>query len=165
MASLPIVQFSLNGGELSPRMEARSDQNKRISGLSKCENWLPLTVGGVRRREGTVKAARCKVVADHPIKRIMPFRAGNDASYSLEFGHQYVRIFRNGLPITTDGPELIVNGGFNSNLSSWTDRYVGSGVSSWQTLSSEPCMKLEVFSDADVAAREQIIATVVGEKY
>lgn len=94
--NLPTIQWSLNGGELSPRMESRSDQNKRLSGLSKCENWLPLTIGGVRRREGSVFVARCKVIAGHTIYRSMAFRASNDASYVLELGYHYMRFYRNG---------------------------------------------------------------------
>lgn len=95
--NVAIIQHSLNGGEMSPRMEAREDQNKRQAGLYKSENWQPLTLGGVRRCDGSVFVAEAKIVADHPTKRLMGFRAGNNASYVLEFGHLYVRIYKDGI--------------------------------------------------------------------
>lgn len=101
--NLVTIQHSLNAGELSTRYQARHDQNKRLAGLAKCENWLPLTVGGVTRRPGSIYVATVKTVADHPIKIIRPFKASNEAAYALEFGHLYVRFYRNALPIFVSG--------------------------------------------------------------
>ena len=48
---LAIVNF--NGGEYSPKIDARSDTEKYVSGCRKLENMIPLIFGGVEKRPGT----------------------------------------------------------------------------------------------------------------
>ena len=45
--------LNLNGGEYTPKIDARSDVEKFASGLRKCENMIPTIFGGVTRRPGT----------------------------------------------------------------------------------------------------------------
>lgn len=97
------VQHSLNAGETSERYDARQDKNGRLAACALLKNWRPLTLGGVTRRPGMRYVATCKVVADRPLKRIIGFRAANDAAYIIELGHLYARFYRNGLPIYTSG--------------------------------------------------------------
>ena len=50
--TLKQTQFLFTKGEVGPYMEARADTNIYKSGLRKCENWLILPQGGLKRRPG-----------------------------------------------------------------------------------------------------------------
>ena len=58
MANISII--NLNGGEYTPRIDARADIEKYLSGCRKLENFIPLIYGPVERRPGTrfVKEAK-----------------------------------------------------------------------------------------------------------
>lgn len=102
-ANVNIIQHSLNAGEVSERYEARQDKPGRQAAVALAKNWQGLTLGGMTRRPGLMEVAECKVVADHPLKRIIGFRAANDAAYAIELGHLYARFYRDGLPIYVSG--------------------------------------------------------------
>lgn len=89
------TQHALNGGELSKRFEARQDQNKYQSGVAKGENWLPIVVGGLLRRFGSVFVAVTKFGADK-ISVLIRFVFNSEQAYMLEFGHFYVRFYKDG---------------------------------------------------------------------
>src|SRR5690242_19892652 len=97
--NITTIQHSLNAGEVSPRMEARQDQNKYLASCERMENFLPITLGGAYRRPGTRFVAECKSVADHPLKRLIPFTFSNTQAYVLEFGDEYIRFFKDGAPV------------------------------------------------------------------
>ena len=44
---------SFTAGELSPRMEGRTDFAKYFNGMTKCENFVVMPHGPVTRRPGT----------------------------------------------------------------------------------------------------------------
>jgi hypothetical protein len=95
------IQHSLNAGEVSPRMEARQDQNKYLASCERLENFLPVTLGGIYRRPGTRFVAEAKEVEGHPLKRLIPFTFSSEQAYVLEFGHEYIRFFKDGEPVMT----------------------------------------------------------------
>jgi hypothetical protein len=96
---------SLNGGEVSQRFEARQDQNKYLASTALCKNFIPLILGGIRRREGTVFVAKTKFSGQDTNKvRLMRFLFSTTQAYVMELGHLYVRFFRedangNGIPV------------------------------------------------------------------
>ena len=47
----PII--NLNGGEMSPKIDARADLEKYNYGCRTLENFLPLIYGPIERRPGT----------------------------------------------------------------------------------------------------------------
>jgi hypothetical protein len=100
--------FAMNGGEVSPRFEARQDQNKYLASLQTCVNFMPMIVGGIRRREGTIFVARTKFSgAENNKVRLIKFLVSSTQAYVCEFGDFYVRFFREG----TDGNGMqIMNG-------------------------------------------------------
>jgi hypothetical protein len=53
LAKTSIGIISLNAGELSPRLDARSDLSKYSAGCRILENFIPLPQGGAKRRPGT----------------------------------------------------------------------------------------------------------------
>ena len=82
---------SFNAGELSPRLEGRTDIAKYYSGCRIMENFLPKTYGGVTKRPGT------KYIADaNSTKvRLVSFEFSTEDAYVIEMGSGYMRFFRN----------------------------------------------------------------------
>lgn len=84
---------SFSKGELSPLLEGRPDLAAYFEGCATLENWWLLRQGGVTRRPGLRYIDQVK---DHTRDAILiPFEANVEQAYMLEFGHLYVRIYRN----------------------------------------------------------------------
>jgi hypothetical protein len=115
---------SFNAGELSPRLQARTDFNKYASGLERCENLIPLPEGGVMRRPATRYVAG---VADHSVRsRLRPFKFSTTQAYMLELADRLFRFFRNqGQIVVANTDAAISNGTFTSNITDWDDRSTG----------------------------------------
>lgn len=92
------IQTALNGGELSPKLYARTDLAKFEAGAALLRNFMVDFRGGVNNRPGTKFIAACKNVAG--AKRLIPFTVSTDAAYVLEFGELYVRVYLLGALVT-----------------------------------------------------------------
>ena len=84
---------TFNGGELSPRMAARTDQQKYAAGCSRLENFLPTVQGPLIRRGGTMYVNEVNNSANRTW--LVPFTHKVTQSFQLEFGDQYIRFFTN----------------------------------------------------------------------
>lgn len=89
-----VISRSFAGGEISPALYARADLVKYATGLRTCKNFAVARHGGVFNRPGTQFIGDVKNFFDAP--RLIPFIFNADQTYILEFGDQYMRIFRNG---------------------------------------------------------------------
>lgn len=85
---------SFNAGELSPKLEGRTDISKYYSGCRTLENFLVLTYGGATRRPGTAFIAEVKTSSE--VTRLIQFEFSTVQAYILEFGNLYIRFYRNG---------------------------------------------------------------------
>lgn len=83
---------NFNGGELSPKLAARSDIGKYFSGCRTLENFIPLVEGGAIRLPGTYFVAEVK----HSDKatRVVEFHFSTVQAYVLEFGEKYIRFYK-----------------------------------------------------------------------
>ena len=92
---LPIT--NLNGGELSPFLDARIDIAKYNTGLQTLENFLILPYGGIMRRPGTEFMGEAKF----PDKRcrLFGFNFSTTTNFVLELGHLYCRFWSNGTQV------------------------------------------------------------------
>ncbi|MEE9351522.1 MAG: hypothetical protein V3U78_04625 [Thiotrichaceae bacterium] len=102
------IQTNFTAGELSPRLEGRVDIAKYFNGVIKLENMLIHPHGGATRRGGTKHISNGKVGEDKI--RLVPFQFSVEQAYVLEFGENYIRFFRDQMPIG--------GGGFSSDFSS-----------------------------------------------
>ena len=95
------INFALNVGEVSPRFEARQDKTEKYSSACRIlRNWLPVTMGGVKRREGFAYSAKAKYSGlENADVRLIDFRFSSTQAYMLEFGDFYVRFFKDGVPL------------------------------------------------------------------
>lgn len=94
MADLRAYQPAFTGGELSPALWARVDLAKYGSGLKSALNVFIHAHGGASNRPGFEFVGEVK---DSTKKtRLIPFQFNTEQSYILEFGHLYMRVYRNG---------------------------------------------------------------------
>lgn len=92
-ATIPLTSFT--GGEWSNRLHGRVDIEKYINSCEILQNMIIYPHGGVTRRMGLEYIGDAKL-AD---VRLIPFEYNREQAYVLEFGHNYIRYFRNGAQI------------------------------------------------------------------
>jgi hypothetical protein len=91
-ASPPFNNFT--AGELSPRLEGRTDVSKYFNGCKKLQNFIIHPHGGASRRPGTKYVNTVKASAN--FTRLIPFEFNVEQAYVLEFGNTYFRIHKDG---------------------------------------------------------------------
>lgn len=102
-------QLSYSGGELSPWMDARVDHPKYSSGCRQLQNMIALNQGGCTRRPGTIFKAKAKFQNTDIYQyatRLMPFQFSPTTSFTLEFGHNYIRFYSNQKRVTINSAPL-----------------------------------------------------------
>lgn len=85
---------AFNAGEVTPLLEARTDFEKFDNSCRTLQNMLVLTQGPVTRRPGTKYIAETKTSSN--ASRLLPFEFSKSDAYILEFGNEYMRVYRNG---------------------------------------------------------------------
>ncbi len=120
-------QTNFTSGEIGPYLASRTDLAQYENSASTLQNWIVRAQGGIIKRPGTVYVAAIKDSTKDA--RLIPFEYSNTDAYAIETGAGYFRFFRSGAPIASTA--AIVNGTFDSDVSSWTDADTGTGVSSW----------------------------------
>jgi hypothetical protein len=96
---------SFTAGEISPRLEGRVNLEKYREGLADLTNMVVHPHGGVARRPGTEFLGEVKTSANYT--RLIPFQFKTSDTYILEFGNEYMRVYRNGLQVLTGAPKTI----------------------------------------------------------
>ena len=118
---------SVNSGEFSPRMEARTDFAAYPNACKSARNVVLLPQGGMTRRPGTRYVAEVKTSAD--ATRLFPFTFNESTAYMLEHGDLYIRFYQNQTQTTVaDTDAAVSNGLFASNITGWDDRSTGSAA-------------------------------------
>lgn len=105
--------LSFTTGEVSPKIDARVDQEKYRSAMRQCLNLIPYKTGGVTRRPGTQYMGTAKfTVKDAGITcvALYKFQFSPSESFLLEFGHRYVRFYANGKQATIGAAANWVSG-------------------------------------------------------
>ena len=85
---------NFTGGELSPRLDGRTDLQKYYQGCKTLENMVVHPHGGATRRPGTQFISEVKTSAN--TTRIIPFEFSTTQTYILEFGNLYMRVHKDG---------------------------------------------------------------------
>lgn len=96
-------QDSFVRGEISPRLHARASLDLYRSALARCENFITLPHGGMRKRGGTYFAGQTK---NSGFERPIPFVFSEDQAYMLFFGDGYFRVYAYGGPVM-NGPAIV----------------------------------------------------------
>lgn len=89
---------SLNSGELTPLLDGRTDKEFYLAGAKLLENFIPQVQGPIIQRSGT---AYVKEIKDSSARAILiPWEFSTTDAYMLEFGNQYMRVYRNRALVT-----------------------------------------------------------------
>ena len=99
-------------GELSPKLDGRTELNKYFNGAKQLQNFLVLPQGGATRRPGTQFVSETKTSAN--TSRLIPFEFNVEQAYILEFGNNYFRIYRDGGQVTSGGSAVEVTTTYTS---------------------------------------------------
>ena len=92
MARVAVELTNFTGGELSPRLDGRTDLTKYTSGCATLENLIVYPHGSAARRPGSTFVAE---VADSDNKtRLIPFEFSTTQTYMLEFSNLKMRVFK-----------------------------------------------------------------------
>ena len=92
MARVALELTNFTGGELSPRLDGRTDLTKYTSGCSTLENLVIYPHGAAARRPGSTFVAE---VADSDNKtRLIPFEFSTTQTYMLEFSNLKIRFYK-----------------------------------------------------------------------
>lgn len=97
---------NFTAGELSPRLDGRTDVGKYFNGCKKLQNFVVHPHGGASRRPGTIFVREVKNSA-HNV-RLIPFEFNVTQTYVLEFGDQYFRIHKDGGTVVSSGSPIEV---------------------------------------------------------
>lgn len=106
MAKASPAFTNFTAGELSPRLDGRTDVGKYFNGCKKLQNFVVHPHGGASRRPGTIFVREVKNSA-HNV-RLIPFEFNVTQTYVLEFGDQYFRIHKDGGTVVSSGSPVEV---------------------------------------------------------
>lgn len=85
---------AFSAGELSPDMYGRYDVDKYGTGCMIMKNWVIMAQGGAYKRPGTRFVAQGGKEAT--AIRLIPFEFSTIQAYVLEFGDEYMRVYKDG---------------------------------------------------------------------
>lgn len=95
--STHVIRNSFNAGEISPLLDSRSDVAQYSSGCRTMQNVMALPFGGAVSRPGMQYMGAAKLA--NRACRLVPFNFSVTTNFVLEFGHQYVRVWTNGVRV------------------------------------------------------------------
>ena len=95
---------SFTAGQLSPRMEGRTDFQKYFAAGTTIKNFIVQPHGPVARRPGTYFVSEVKDSSKNT--RLIPFSFSTTQTYILEFGDQYIRFYKDSGQIVTGTPAV-----------------------------------------------------------
>jgi hypothetical protein len=98
MARSTIAFTNFTAGELSPRLDGRTDLGKYFNGCKTLENMVVHPHGAATRRPGTKFIHEVKTSSAQT--RLIPFEFSTTQTYIMEFGNQYIRFFKDNGIIT-----------------------------------------------------------------
>ena len=92
MARVAVELTNFTGGELSPRLDGRTDLTKYTSGCATLENLIVYPHGAAARRPGSTFLAEVANSANKT--RLIPFEFSTTQTYMLEFSNLKMRVYK-----------------------------------------------------------------------
>lgn len=107
------IQNNFNGGEISPLLYSRNDLDIYSRGLAECLNFIPRIQGAVTRRSGSYYIKETKNSSD---KAELVSFVFNKSNFTLEFGHEYIRFYKNRQPHIVSGSHYEISSPYDKDL-------------------------------------------------
>ena len=104
MAKTTFGFTNFTAGELSPRLDGRTDLAKYFNGCKTLENMTIHPHGGASRRPGSKFISEVKTSGD--TTRLIPFEFSTTQTYMMEFGDEYIRFHKDNGIITETGKTI-----------------------------------------------------------
>lgn len=92
MAKRKVIRTRFNGGVHSPKLSGLIDFDGYVKGCRTADNFIAMPEGGMFKRRGFYYQAETKTSAK--LSRLLPFIFSDDDAYILEFGDEYMRVYR-----------------------------------------------------------------------
>lgn len=156
---------SLNAGEFSPKMRARSDFSRYPAGAEVLLNMLIDERGGIFRRPGTYYTGEVKDSA--AASRLVDVIVDEDNAYMIEMADNVFRFNKDQGPLTVSSvATAIANGTFAANVTSWTDKDTGAGASAHSSFFGSGSMVLNSGGTGatDIAWRQQTVTVALADQ-
>jgi len=101
---ISVMQTSFTGGEWAPSLYARTRLNKYFTAVRRMRNFIIQPHGPASNRPGTrfINVTKFR----NRLERLIPFEFSVIQTYVLEFGNFYMRVFRDGAPVTLPGKTI-----------------------------------------------------------
>jgi hypothetical protein len=138
MATKSHLLFSnFSSGEISPKLDARTDLAQYFNGVQEMNNFVPVQQGGAKTRGGLHFVQETK---DSGEARLIPFCFSELQNYMLLFGEQYIWFFMDSgfimtefmSPLSIDHPLRTGSPICNTELFGWWHRYLGERVCNYE---------------------------------
>lgn len=157
-----VPQLSFTGGEWSDSLHARTDLEKYNSAVKLMRNFYCHAHGGASNRPGLRFVGEIK---DSPTKtaRLIPFQFSTVQAYMLEFGDQYMRVYKDGGRVTES--DVVITGITKANPGVVTAVAHGFSNGDWVYISAVGGMTQvngKIFKVANVATDTFELKTVDG---
>jgi len=104
MARSSYAFTSFVAGEVSPKLDGRTDLEKYFKACKTLENMIVHAHGTASRRPGTRYISEVKTSSAKT--RLIPFEFSTTQTYMLEFGNQYIRFYKDNGIITETGKTI-----------------------------------------------------------
>lgn len=104
MGRAAYLQNNFTAGEISPRLNSRTDLTRYKNGLKTLQNMTIMPHGGVTSRPGTVFVAPAKETTKDV--RLIDFVFSTAISYVIEMGDEYFRFFSSNSQIRLTGQDI-----------------------------------------------------------
>ena len=104
MARSSYAFTNFTAGELSPRLDGRTDLQKYFFGCKTLENMVVHPHGSASRRPGTRYVSEIK--DSSAVTRLIPFEFSTTQTYMMEFGNLYIRFYKDNGIITETGKTI-----------------------------------------------------------
>lgn len=130
---------AFNSGEMSPKLEGRTDIAKYSQGGRRLRNMVPMVHGGATRRPGTYFVAEVK---DSSLStRLIPFIFSTTQAYIVEMGNGYFRFYKDHGQIQSAGNAYEITSSF-ATADLFSINYAQSADTMWMTHSNYKPSKL-----------------------
>ena len=107
MARVSVQLTNFTAGELSPRLDGRNDLSKYPSGCKTLENFIVYPHGSAARRSGSQFISEVKTSSKKT--RLIPFEFSTTQTYFLEFGDQYIRVYKDKGQVQSGGSAVEIS--------------------------------------------------------
>ena len=157
--SVKQLERTFAGGEISEQLFGRSDLAKYPTCVAQCRNFIPLPQGPVTRRPGTQFVREVKNSSN--ATRLIPFTYSTTQTMAIELGAGYFRFHT--LGGTLLAANVILNGDFATNITSWSDVSIAPGSIAWDS-GNGGRLALN-YPGSGMAIAQQAFTTVAGQVY